>query len=372
MRTPLPSDSHGEMRAMTSATTIPTPATTTTTPAPVTSPTTAPAAPTRVLAGVTGLGFYVPEKRLRNADFEKMVDTTDAWIVERTGIRERRQVAEGEATSDLAVAAARKALAQANLAAEDVDLIIVGTVTPDHYFPSTACMVQNKLGCWKAGAFDIGAACSGFIYALSVGQKFVESGSHRNVLVIGADALTTLTDYEDRNTCILFGDGAGAAILQPSLGGERTVIGTYLAAKGDNEVIVVPAGGTAKPTSQATLDAREHYLHLDGREVFRFATSTMRELVAKAVADHGYDLDDIGLIIPHQVNQRIIDAAVKKLGIETERVYVNIDRYGNTAGASLPIALAEAEARGQLVPGKLVVLCAFGAGLTWGYALLRW
>jgi len=325
--------------------------------------------------GVLGLGAYVPQRRLSNADLEAMITTSDQWIVERTGIRERRIVAPGQATSDLAVAAGRRALAMAGLEANDVRLIVVATATPDHSTPPTACHVQRRLGAERAAGFDLNAACSGFVNALMTGHHLVAGGAFENALVIGADALSSITDYEDRETCVLFGDGAGAVVIGAT--GARAVRGEILdhivgVDGGGADLIIVPAGGSREPASHATVDARAHYLKLQGRKVFRFAVSKVCELVERMTERHGLSLHDIGLLVPHQANQRILEAATRTLGLDPRRVLVNVDRYGNTSNASIPLALAEAERAGRLTPGLLLLLVAFGGGLTWGATLLRW
>ena len=331
-----------------------------------------PTAETTRTIGILGAGSYVPERRLRNADLEELVATTDDWILTRTGIRERHIAAPGQATSDLAIEAGRQALARAGLAASDLRLILVATATPDHMTPPTAALVQRGLQATGAAGFDLNAACCGFVHALSTGHRLVAGGGFDNALIVGADTLSAITDYRDRESCVLFGDGAGALVI-----GDRDAGGAILdhIAGMDGrgaDLITVPAGGSRRPASQETLDAREHFLRIQGRKVFRFAVPRMCALVRKLAARNGLNLDEIDLVIPHQANLRIIEAAIDKLGLDPRRVVINIDRYGNTSNASIPLALDEAVRTGRLLPGMLVVLVAFGAGLTWGASLLRW
>jgi len=324
-------------------------------------------------AVITGTGMCLPEKVLTNFDLAKMVDTSDEWIVTRTGIRERRIAAPNVATSDLAAAAASRALSEAGIPANDLDLIIVATVTPDNVFPCTACHVQRIIGASKAAAFDLSVACAGFVYGLAVADGLIRSSSPlRNILVIGAECLSRIVDYTDRTSCILFGDGAGAAIVQPKLDG-RGILGSCLGADGAQaDLIIVPAGGSRMPASPETVQNRMHFMKLRGREVFKFAVIKMVEMIEASVKQCGLSLSDVSLIIPHQVNMRIIDAAIERLGIPAEKFFVNIDRYGNTSAASVPIALHEARASGRLRSGDVVVLVGFGGGLAWGASVLRW
>lgn len=321
---------------------------------------------------ISGLGSYLPEKILTNNDLEKLVDTSDEWITKRTGIKERRIVENGVATSDLAVKASLNALEDANLPPEDVELIITSTVTPDHFFPSTSCYVQEKIGAVNAGAFDILAACAGFVYALSVAQSFVASGTMNNVLVIGSECLSKFTDYTDRTSCVLFGDGAGAAVLQRG-NGRREVLSFILGADGSQaDILILPGGGSKNPPTKETIDGRLHYMKIKGKELFKIATNNLVSLITNALDKGNVSLEDIDLIIPHQSNLRIIKAAMKKLGMPMEKVYVNIDKYGNTSSASVPIALDEAKRSGKLKDGDLVLLAALGGGLTWSSTILRW
>ncbi len=322
--------------------------------------------------GIRGTGACVPERVLSNDDLQKMVDTSDEWITTRTGIKERRIIADDKATSDLAIEASVKALANAGMSAADLDMIIVATISSDYVIPSTACLLQSRLKARHIGAFDIQAACSGFVYAVATAQKFIETGAAHNVLVVGAEALSRVTDYQDRASCILFGDGAGAVILSDQF--ERgEILSVDLHADGDGEdFIKIKAGGSRHSASHRTVDDREHYMRVRGRDVYRFAVSRMVELVEKARQRHA-DVA-LGLVIPHQVNLRILESARDRLGLQNEQVYVNIDRFGNTSSASIPIGLDEARRAGRLdaEQGKLVVMCAFGAGLTWGAVSLKW
>ncbi|MTI95081.1 MAG: ketoacyl-ACP synthase III [Firmicutes bacterium] len=322
-------------------------------------------------AAITGVGYALPDQVLTNAQLEQMVETDDAWIVQRTGIRERRIAGPDIATSDLASKAAESAMTAAGVRAEDLDLIIVATVTPDHAFPSTACLVQRNLGAWKAAAFDLEAACTGFIYGLSVAEQFIRTGTYKHVLVIGAETLSKITDYTDRNTCVLFGDGAGAAVL--SAYEEQGLLALDIGADGrGGELLVQQAGGSRKPASPETLAAREHFIQMHGREVFKFAVRVLGETSERVLSAANVDSGEIDLLIPHQANLRIIDSACKRLGIDREKVFVNLDRYGNMSAASIPVALAEAEAQGKLKKGDRILLVGFGGGLTWGSALLNW
>jgi 3-oxoacyl-[acyl-carrier-protein] synthase III len=326
----------------------------------------------RIRVGIAGTGAYLPEQVVPNAYFEKIVDTSDEWIVQRTGIRERRYARAGESTSDMSVVASQRAIESAGLKPEDIDLIILGTLTPDHLLPATSAMVQHKLGAKNAGAFDVNAACSGFMTAMSAGEAFVASGRARHVLAIGAETLSRFLDLKDRTSCILFGDAAGAAVISPLEECKQgEILRTLLGADGSGyEFIHMVGGGSRKPLTHEALDAGEGFIRVRGREVFRFAVTCMSELIAEMVEGHGYD--ELCLIVPHQVNQRIIEAALERLGWSDEKVMVNIQHYGNTSAATVPVALDEARRGGRLVKGKLVVLVAFGAGLTWGASLIRW
>ena len=321
---------------------------------------------------ITGVGSYVPDRVLTNAELERMVDTSDEWIRSRTGIRERRIAADDQATSDLAVAAARRALTSAGLTAMDVDLIIVATITPDMLFPSTACLVQHKLGATRAAAFDLEAACSGFVYALDVGAHFVQSHTYNTVLVIGAEKMSSVVDWTDRNTCVLFGDGAGAAVLQnrPSAHGLLT---TCLGSDGGKaKLLELPAGGSAVPTTAASVANRLHYLRMDGKETFKSAVNAMVSAANEALSRCGIPVSQLKCIIPHQANLRILNAVAERLNAREDQLFVNVDRYGNTSAASVAIALDEAVQQGRVLRGDLVLLVVFGAGLTWGAAVIEW
>ncbi len=323
-------------------------------------------------AGIAGLGLAVPDRILTNFDLEKMVDTSDEWIVTRTGIRERRIAAEGVAASDLAYAAGREALERAGVAPDEVDLIIVATVTPDMPFPATACLVQHRLDARRAAAFDLEAACSGFIYGLAVGSQFIQTGAYENVLVIGAEVLSRIIDWQDRSTCVLMGDGAAAALLRPAPEGYG-IIAFYLGADGaGGDLLKVPAGGSRLVASPETVAAGLHYMRMNGREVFRFAVNIMGDAAERVLEKSGLTAADVDWFVPHQANLRIIDASARRFGIPMEKVIVNVDRYGNTSAASVPIALYEAVESGRIKSGDVVLTVAFGGGLTWGAAVMRW
>ncbi|HNX80635.1 MAG TPA: beta-ketoacyl-ACP synthase III [Candidatus Omnitrophota bacterium] len=321
--------------------------------------------------GFIGIGSYVPEKILTNADLEKIVDTSDEWITSRTGIKERRIIAQSEATSDLAYKAALQALAEAKLKPEQIDLIIVATITPDMQFPSTACFVQHKLGATNAFCFDVAAACAGFVYAVTIAKQFIARGALKNALVIGSETLSTITDWQDRNTCVLFGDGAGACVLSEVKSGG--ILSSYLGSDGSmSDILMVPGGGSRNPASHETIDQRQHFIKMRGNELFKIAVNVMAEAACKAVEKAGLKADDIDLVIPHQANIRIIMAVAKKLGLTEEKVFFNIEKYGNTSSASTIIALTEAVKIGRVRKGDIILLDAFGAGLTWGACVIQW
>ncbi len=326
----------------------------------------------RIRVGIAGTGSFMPSRVVTNKDFEKLVDTSDEWIVQRTGIRERRFALPEQATSDLCLIAAQRALESAKLDPKDLDLIVIGTLTPDFLLPSCACLIQHKLGATNAGAFDVNAACSGFLTALHTGEAFVASGRAKRVLVLGAETLSRFVDMKDRSSCILFGDGAGAAVLAPLTDCSRgEIIKATLGADGSGfELIHMRGGGSRVPPTHESVERGDHFIRLHGREVYRFAVTKMAELISEM--SEGLTPDDIGLVVPHQVNARIIEAALDRLGWTNEKVYMNIDKYGNTSAATVPVALDEAHREGRLVPGKHVILVAFGAGLTWGGTLIRW
>jgi 3-oxoacyl-[acyl-carrier-protein] synthase-3 len=323
-------------------------------------------------AKIIGIGAYAPKRILTNADLEKMVDTSDAWITQRSGIRERRIADECEATSDLAVKAAQQALDRANLTADDIDFIVLGTTSADMQFPSTANFVQQKLGCRKIGSVDVWAACTGSIYSLSIGAQYVQTGKYRRVLCIGAETLSRITDWTDRGTCVLLADAAGAAVLEAADDGSG-VIDTDLYSDGQHWDLLYMAGGGARhPATHETVDARMHYVKMKGSELFKVAVRMFGECASTLLARHGLGAADVDLFIPHQANLRIIEAAARRLGMPMERVFVNIDRYGNTGAASVYVALEEAATGGRLRRGDLALLAAFGGGVTWGAALIRW
>ena len=321
---------------------------------------------------IIGTGSYVPDRVLTNADLEKMVDTTEEWILTRTGIRERRIARPDETTSMMGAEAARRALANAGLTADDVDLIIVATITPDMGFPNTACFVQSQIGAKKAFCFDVEAACSGFVYALHVARQFIASGSIETALVIGAEKISCITDWTDRSLCVLFGDGAGAAVVQ-SRPQARGILSTILKSDGNlSELLMLPGGGSKYPASTDTIQNKLHYMKMDGKEVFKHAVTCMVDVAKKALHQAGVAIDAVKLIIPHQANMRIIQAIGQRLGGKPEQYYINLDRFGNTSAASVILALDEAARNGKLERGDLVLLVAFGGGFTWGATLLEW
>ncbi len=323
-------------------------------------------------AVITGTGSYLPTNVVTNDDLAQKVDTSDEWIQSRTGIKERRILAEAEATSDMCIKAAERALEDANISADKLDLIVVGTVTPDMLFPSTACLVQDKIGAKNATAFDVSAGCTGFIYALATGSKFLEAGFYKNALIIGSDAVSRVIDWSDRSTCVLFGDGAGAVVLQAS-DSEEGIIGSYLRSDGGgSHYLHLPAGGSRLPATEKTINDTLHSLKMEGREVFKFAVRAMEEATLKVLTENNLSLEEIDHLIPHQANIRIIESSLKRLGLAEEKVFVNLHKYGNMSGASVPVALDEAARQGKFKKGDLLVLVAFGAGLTWGSSAIRW
>ena len=326
-----------------------------------------------IRAKISALGTYVPPRLLTNADLERMVDTSDEWIMTRVGIRERHIAEKGIASSDLAAEASRRALAQRGLQPTDIQAIIVGTVTPDMLFPSTACMVQNKLGAKGAWGFDLSAACSAFVYSLQVGAQFIASGAHKRVLAIGSDVMSSIIDYTDRATCVIFGDGAGAAILEPAENDSEGFIDFIHEVDGSGgQFLYMPGGGSLHPTSKDTIAKKMHYVHQDGQQVFKFAVRKQTELCQKLLERNGLTGADIDVFIPHQANLRIINATADRLGLRPESVIVNIDRYGNTTAGTIPLAMNTAIEEGKLKKGSLVLLASVGAGFTIGAALLRW
>lgn len=322
--------------------------------------------------GIMGLGTCIPHQILTNYDLEKIVDTSDEWIKSKTGISERHIASPDEATSDLAVVAAEKALKDAKIRPEEVDLIIVATATPDMSFPATACLVQEKLGAVNASAFDLEAGCTGFIYALTVGSQFIASGMYKTVLVIGAETLSRILNWEDRSTCVLFGDGAGAVVLR-SVPSDRGIIACHLGAEGTgSSKLTMPAGGSRMPATTETVKNKLHTVHMNGHEVYRFAKRIMVDITQTILEKADMTVSDLDLLIPHQANIRIIEAAVKKLDLPMEKVMVNIEQFGNTSSASIPIALEQALDQGKINDGDNIVFIAFGAGLTYGAVALRW
>lgn len=326
----------------------------------------------KIRAQIIGTGSYVPETRLTNKDLEGKIDTTDAWIVERTGIRERRIASKDEAASDLALHAARKALEAAQVAPEEIDLIVLATSTPDMFFPSTACIVQDKLKATRAAAFDLSAACSGFVYALAVGEQYIRSGTYQKVLVIGTEVMSRLINWTDRTTCVIFGDGAGAVLLAPSTS-EHGILSTHLHSDGSLwDLICVPGGGSAIPPSEKMLAERLNTIKMKGNETFKVAVRSLEEVAWEALRANDLLASDVSFLIPHQANLRILRAVADRLQLPMERVVVNLDRFGNTSAASIPLALDEAVRDGRIKSGELILFLAFGGGLTWGASLARW
>ena len=324
-------------------------------------------------AKISALGTYVPTRILTNADLEKMVDTSDQWIVERTGIRERHIADKGTATSDLAAEAGRRCLLDRGISPEEVEVIIVATVSPDMPFPATACLVQEKIGAHHAWGFDLGAACSGFLYALQVGAKLIESGAQERVMVIGADTMSSMIDYTDRSTCILFGDGAGAVLLEPTAEGEEGILDYAHEIDGSGALALrLPAGGSLQPASAETVANKQHYVYQDGQTVYKFAVRKMAEIAERVLTRNHLTGSDLACFIPHQANRRIIESTAQRLGMPIDRVLINIDRYGNTIAATVPLAMGSAREEGKLHKGDMVLLASVGAGFTVGATLLRW
>lgn len=322
-------------------------------------------------AGIIGLGKYLPKKRLTNRDIEKMVDTSDEWIVSRTGIKERRLAAKDEATSDMAIKAAKDALKDAGIKAEKIDLIIAATISPDMPFPSVSSIVQNAIGANHCACFDLSAACAGFVYGLVNAQQFILSGTYKNVLVIGAEKISYAVDWQDRSTCVLFGDGAGAAVVSSVKKGG--ILSTHLGCDGaGGPLLMIPAGGTRLPASHETIDNKLHYIKMQGNELFKVAVNSMADAARIALKKAGLALNDVDCFIPHQANSRIIGAVAKKLGLSEEKIYLNIDKYGNMSSASVIVAFCEAVRSGQVKKGDIVLLDVFGAGLVWGACVIKW
>lgn len=322
--------------------------------------------------GIVGLGSFLPKEIITNHDLMNLVDTSDEWIFSRTGISERRKASEQEAASDLGIKAAQKALAAANVPPEEVDLIIVATITPDMFFPATACLIQKSLGAINAAAFDLSAACSGFLHALAVGTQFIATGVYDTVLVVAAEVMTKIVNWEDRNSCVLFGDGAGAAVLKSVEEGTGFLSFDMGADGAGADFLKIPAGGSRKPASSETIQNKDHFLMMNGHEVFKFAVKIMGDTSVKALEKAGLSQNDLDYLVPHQANTRIIEAARKRLGLAADKVYINLDKYGNMSSASIPVALTEAVEKGYIQKGNNVLLVAFGAGLTWGSAVIKW
>jgi 3-oxoacyl-[acyl-carrier-protein] synthase III len=326
----------------------------------------------RIAAKISGVAGYVPPKVLTNADLEKMVETNDEWIRTRTGIRERHIAEAGTASSHLATEAAKALLAKTKTEPSEIDLIIVASVTPDMFFPATACLVQDRLGAKRAWGFDLSAACSGFAYALTVGAQFVGSGAHRKVVVIGSDVMSSILDYNDRATCVLFGDGAGAVLLEPAKDGEGILDFSHDVDGSGGQYLYMPGGGSLHPPTHETIDKNMHVVHQEGSQVFKYAVRRMAELAACLLERNGFTSDDLALVVPHQANLRIIRAMQQRLGVDDSKVLVNIDKYGNTTGGTIPLGLRDAVDQGRLRRGDLVLLAAVGAGYTTGGLLMRW
>jgi len=323
-------------------------------------------------ARIIGMGAYAPKRILTNADLEKMIETSDAWIVQRSGIRERHVADESEATSDLALRAAQQALERANLVPEDIEFIAVGTTTPDMFMPTVGNIVQHRLGCGRAGSVDLLAACAGSVYSLAFGSQLIQTGKYRRVLCIGAETLSKITDFTDRGTCVLLADAAGAAVIE-AYDGDRGIIDFDLYSDGRYwDLLYMPGGGSRHPATRETVDARMHYAKMKGSEVFKVAVRMLVDCTGRILERNGFTADDVTLFIPHQANLRIIEAAAKRVSLPMERVFVNVDRYGNTGAASVYVALEEALAAGRITRGDLVLLAAFGGGFAWGAVLIRW
>lgn len=326
-----------------------------------------------IYSQITGIGSYVPEKVLTNETLCDIVDTSDDWIFSRTGIKERRIAEEGLTTSDIAANAARKAIESSGKDPLDIEFVIVGTITPDMMFPSTACIVQEKLGLKNAAAFDVSAGCSGFIYALSIADSFIKTGRYKNALVIGVDLLSRITDYTDRSTCVLFGDGGGAVVLSANTKDKRGILSTHLHSEGGHDnILKLPAGGSLMPASAETVGNLDHCIKMRGSELFKYAVKYLKDVAEEAINFNGLKPEDIDLFVPHQANIRIITATAKKLHFPMEKVFVNVEKYGNTSSASIPIALDEACTSGRIKEGNLILVDAIGAGLTWASSVIRW
>jgi 3-oxoacyl-[acyl-carrier-protein] synthase-3 len=327
----------------------------------------------RIAAKITGVAGYLPPRVMTNLDFEKIVDTTDEWIRTRTGIRERHVVDKGMAASHMAVEAAKKLLCQKKVSPEEIELIVLASVTPDMMFPATACLIQDRLGAKNAWGFDLSAACAGFVYALTVAAQFVAAGTHKKALAIGSDVMTSILNYEDRATCVLFGDGAGAVLLEPAESDSEGILDFHNDVDGSGGAyLYMPGGGSLNPPTRETVDKKMHYVHQEGSQVFKYAVRRMAEVAAMLLERNGFSGDDLALVVPHQANLRIIRAMQERLGVEDSKVITNIDRYGNTTAGTIPLGLMDALAEGRLRKGDLVLLIAVGAGFTTGGILLRW
>jgi 3-oxoacyl-[acyl-carrier-protein] synthase-3 len=326
-----------------------------------------------IRAKISGVGHYVPPRILSNKDLEKLVETNDEWIISRTGIRERRILEDGKASSYMGAIAAKVALENAGVAAEEIELIVVATVTPDMFFPSTACLIQNEIGAKNAWGVDVNGACTGFLYATSMAAQFIESGRYKKVLVVGADKMSSITDYTDRNTCVLFGDAAAAVVLEIADDPDLGIIDYLLKSDGSGQnFLYMKGGGSLHPATHETVDNKMHYIYQDGRTVFKFAVTGMADITEEIVKKNNIDSNDIKLFIPHQANLRIIESAAKRIKLPPEKVLINIDKYGNTTAATIPMGLSEAYYDGTLSKGDIVIFAAFGAGFTWGSMLVRW
>jgi 3-oxoacyl-[acyl-carrier-protein] synthase III len=328
--------------------------------------------PNLVRAKISALGTYVPPRLLTNADLEKMVDTNNEWIMERTGIKQRHIVDKGMATSHMATEASKKALAERGISGSDIEAIFLGTVTPDMSFPATACLVQHNIGAKDAWGYDISAACSGFVYALQTGVKFVESGAHKRVLVIGADVMSSIIDYTDRATCVIFGDGAGAVIVEPATDDNYCIDFTHEVDGSGGCYLNMPGGGSLHPATHETVDKKMHFVHQDGAQVFKYAVRKMAEASERLLERNGFTGNDVKLFVPHQANRRIIMSAADRLGLKEDRIIINIDEFGNTTAGTIPLALESARQQGRLNKGDLVLIASVGAGFTVGATLLRW
>ena len=327
----------------------------------------------RLSAKITGVASYVPPHVMTNHDLENIIDTSHDWIIERTGITERHVVDKGMATAHMATEASKKLFEQTATDPGEIDLIVIGTVTPDMFFPSTACLVQNNLGCKRAWGFDLLAACSGFVYALTTGAQFAAAGTHKKVLVIGSDTMTSILDYEDRTTCVLFGDGAGAALVEPCSDGEEGILDFHHDIDGSGGChLYMPGGGSLNPSSHETVDKKMHYVHQDGRNVFKYAVRHMGEVAERLLERNGLTGEDLDLLVPHQANMRIVNATAQRINLPSEKVVINIGKYGNTTAGTIPLALVDSLAEGRLKKGDLAMLLAVGAGFTTGGMLIRW